>query len=256
MEVHYYLTVFPMEALIASGLEPRQFGAYMAAGPKKGSCEQIIFTEIGPGFGDHFDWEYAQRRCKPRSDGTPKHSVYLSIYRVMEFVPLDKLHSLYLTTQDGRTLELQQEPYQPPSEGGDFYIYKELCPITPIVISTLEPASFAASMTNPASKTYIPTIVFADLKMIDLEDLENTGNIGGMFIEKIDHIRECMQDIMDKKEKTNKIIDRSHLESFTYQIIREGIYIGRGKNLSFYRMKSLEELKKYHRDWARSAMIL
>ena len=37
MAVHYYLSVFPMEALIASQLDPMHFGAYMATGSKKGS---------------------------------------------------------------------------------------------------------------------------------------------------------------------------------------------------------------------------
>ena len=35
MSLHYYLSIFPTEALIASELEPDQFGAYMATGSKK-----------------------------------------------------------------------------------------------------------------------------------------------------------------------------------------------------------------------------
>ena len=65
MAIHYYLSVFPMEALIASQLDPTQFGSYMATGSKKGSKEQIIFIEVEGGFGTDFDWKDAEARCVP-----------------------------------------------------------------------------------------------------------------------------------------------------------------------------------------------
>ena len=89
MEVYYYLTVFPSEALIASQLNPEQFGAYMATGSKKGSAERLIFIEVEPGFGDYFDWKYAGERTVPHPNGDPKHSVYLSVYRALEHTPVD-----------------------------------------------------------------------------------------------------------------------------------------------------------------------
>ena len=89
MSIRYYLSVFPTEALIASMLDPVQFGAYRATGSKRGSSEQIIFIGITGEFGDAFDWEYARAQCVPHANGDPKHSVYLSIYRTLERIPLD-----------------------------------------------------------------------------------------------------------------------------------------------------------------------
>ena len=45
-------------------------------------------------------------RCVPHANGEPKHSVYLSVYRVLEHVPLSALGSLYLATRDGRVMEI------------------------------------------------------------------------------------------------------------------------------------------------------
>ena len=58
MSIHYYLSVFPMEALIASQLDPSLFATYMATGSKKGSQERIVFFEIEGGFGSDFDWKH------------------------------------------------------------------------------------------------------------------------------------------------------------------------------------------------------
>ena len=62
MALHYYLTVFPMEAMVASQLEPEQFAAYMALGDTKAAAEQLIFMEIEGGFGTFFDWSFAEKK--------------------------------------------------------------------------------------------------------------------------------------------------------------------------------------------------
>jgi predicted HD phosphohydrolase len=87
MKIRYYFSIFPMEALIASQLEPVHFGSYMATGTKKGSAEKIIFCELLHDFGDYFDWNYAHERCVPHPTGEPKNSLYLAVYRVLENIP-------------------------------------------------------------------------------------------------------------------------------------------------------------------------
>ncbi len=108
MKIHYYLTLFPVEALIASQLTPVQFGSYMATGSKKGSFENIIFIELTGEFGDYFDWKYAHEKCVPHGNGNPKNSLYLSVYRTLEHIPFSVMDTLYLTTRDGRTLPLEK----------------------------------------------------------------------------------------------------------------------------------------------------
>src|SRR6056297_2451029 len=132
--IHYYFTVFPMEALIASELEPSDFGAYMAVGTRKGSAERLIFIEVNGEWGDDFDWAYAKENCVHHENGEPKHSLYLGVYRILERIPFKALRSLYLTTRDGRSLELEKCEYVPPVQDRNFFIYKELCPVSPLVV--------------------------------------------------------------------------------------------------------------------------
>lgn len=255
MDIRYYLSVNPLEALIASQLPPHEFGRYMATGKKNGSYERIMFIELKGEFGTYFDWEYAHRRCIPHEDGRPKNSVWMSVYRALEHVELDMLGSMYLTTLDGRSLELPPGGYESPSDDWDYYVYQELCPITPLVVSRLEPSEFCGYMTDPSNKVSVPKVVFSDLKTIDFDHPEQTGNIGGAYDRNLDHLRECINDVRTQKDKPNKNVERS-VRAFSYQIINNGIYVGIDREIVQYRMPGVAELRQQHYDWARSAMII
>jgi len=84
MTIHLYLSLIP-EALIASMLEPEEFGSYYAVGSKKKSRGQAIFFEVDAKFkSSYFHIEDAVKRCVPHEDGSPKQSIYVSVYRVLE----------------------------------------------------------------------------------------------------------------------------------------------------------------------------
>jgi hypothetical protein len=255
MNRHYYLTVFPVEALIASQLEPEQFGAYMATGSKKGSHENIIFIEIEGEFGDYFDWNYAREKCVPHKNGNPKNSLYLSVYRTLEHIPFSVMNSLYLTTRDGRTLSLPKVELREHPPKKDFWVYQELCPIRPLAVSVLDPIDFTIYMTAKSTKTWVPKIIFTDLKVIDFSN-PDTGSIGPAYDRNLEHLKACIQSVQERKDKPNKIVDRSMVDRFSYQIIDKGIYVGNEETALMYPMKSIDELRQKHYDWARSAMIL
>ncbi len=255
MDIRYYLSVNPLEALIASQLSPQDFGRYMATGKKNGSYERIMFIELEGEFGSHFDWEYAKERCVPHEDGRPKNSVWMAVYRALEHVELDKLRSLYLTTPDGRTLEIPRSEYHVPNNDKDYFVYQEIAPITPLVVSRLDPAEFGKFMTDTANKVSVPKVVFSDLKTIDFDNPENTGNIGDAYDKNIEHLRECITDVRNQNDKPNKNVERS-VRSFAYQIINRGVYVAEGSNIVEYPMPSVEELRRNHYNWARSAMVL
>ena len=256
MAIRYYLSVFPLEALIASQLEPEEFGSYMAIGSRKGHHENFIFMEVKGEFGSYFDWEYARHKCVPHGDGEPKHSVYLSIYRVLEHIPLEMLGSIFLVTRDGKPLELVPAAYESPAGSPGYYVYQELCPITPLVVSILNPFDFAQYLCQYRHKIHIPKVIFTDLKIIDFNDIEHTGNLGVLYENKIEHLKDCIDVVTHRKDKLNKTLDRSHIESFSYQGINRGVYLADGENLVMYPMKTLEELKEKHYYWAKSALII
>jgi hypothetical protein len=97
VQIRYYMICSRFESLIASHLDPEAFGTYMAVGTKKLASGHVVFFEIDPGFAqltDHFRVEDIDRRCAPHPDGSPKRSKYISVYRVMEFLPLPVYRAL------------------------------------------------------------------------------------------------------------------------------------------------------------------
>ena len=256
MRIHHYLTLFPVEALIASHLEPCRFGSYMATGSKKGSYEIIMFIEIDGGFGDFFDWEYGREKCVPHQNGEPKNSLYLSVYRTLEHVPLTALRSLFLTTRDGRSLELPGKAAAERAEKRGFWVYQEICPIRPLAVSVLDPPDFARYMCDRVNKTWVPKIVFADLKVANLSPEDPSGEGTDAYDRNLEHLKDCIASVTELKAKPNKIVDRSSVDRFSYQLIGGGVYVGDGKELVAYAMKGSDELRRNHYEWGRSAMIL
>ena len=248
--MHYYLMVSPTEALIASMLDSNHFSSYMSIGPQKTAAEQLIFIELTGEFGGDFDWDYARRACKPHPDGTPKNSVYLSVYRVLERVPLSYLGPLSLVTRDGRSLQIEQRSYHPPQVWPGYALYKELCPVTPLVASTLPAEPFSRYLLDTTNHISVPAIVFAD---VDLGDLNHTDQGPGTGEDR-KHIQMCFDEIRSQPGKRSKTIDRSSNIRFTYHNIGQGIFIARHKDgLVFYPMPTREEIREHHFEWGRSA---
>ncbi|GAB6088431.1 hypothetical protein [Spirochaeta dissipatitropha] len=254
--MYCYLTIYPIEAMIASQLPPEEFGAYMATGTRKSKFEPIIFIEVESGFGDYFDWDYAHKRCVAHPDGRPKHTLYLSVYRTLEHVPLDKMKDMYLTTRDGRSLKLESEKI-PPQKNRRFHLYQELCPAHPLVVSVLNPADFALFITNPdKTKITVPSLVFCDVKIVDMNTDGPTGNVGPAYDRNSDHLHDCIREVEELASKPTKTVYRSNIERFSFQVINSGLYIGDGSSSLFFPMPDLNTLHNEHYDWARSAMLL
>jgi hypothetical protein len=254
--IRYYLTVSPVEALIASELDPETFGCYMSVGSRKGSAEQLIFIEVEEGFGDLIDWNFAKEQCVSHANGDPKSSLYMSIYRVLENVPLKNMKSMYLVTQDGRTLQLSKSECFPSDEWKGCALYKELCPVIPLVASPLAPREFAKYLVNDSHKVQVPAIVFADIKILDQDKLRDSGNVGTVSKLELDHIHDCIGQVALSGGKQTKTVDRSFCGKFTYQIIATGIYAADSTGIIFYPMPSAETLKQENYDWGRSAYII
>ncbi len=131
---HLYLSMVP-EALIASQLSPEQFGVYYAVGSVEKSRGQAIFFELDPSFRhEELPVEEGLERCHIHEDGSPKRSVYISVYRALERIPLDAILKLYLVTQDGRVLGIEPSATCPEDTAG-LHLYQEIAPVHPLVVS-------------------------------------------------------------------------------------------------------------------------
>lgn len=251
-DVHLYLSMIP-EALIASMLTPEEFGVYYAVGTAKKARGQAIFFEVDPDFRhDYFRIEEGIRRCVPHEDGSPKASIYISVYRVLEHVPLDVIQQLYLVTQDGRILSLDAGEALPGNTDG-FHLYQEIAPVNPLVVSSLGPHPFYELIVkNPTTLLRLPAICFAELRLGELAKDPEHGEVGDLPYSRIAHLRQCLRDLATKTVDA-KMVNRTQPAVFPYRTIKSGIFLGNEEDLIFFPLSPHEELRTEHYRWWRSA---
>jgi len=252
MDVHLYLSMIP-EALIASMLTPEEFGVYYAVGSAKKSRGQAIFFEIDPDFRhSYFPIEEGIRRCVPHEDGSPKRSIYISVYRALEHIPLDVIQRLYLVTQDGRVLGLESSAELPEDTAG-LHLYQEIAPVHPLIVSTLGPREFYDLIVKtPTSLLSLPAICFVELRLGELATDPERGDVRDLPYSNIGHLRQCLVDLRTKTVHS-KMVNRIQPASFPYRTIKSGVFVGNKEGLLCFSLPSQEELRaKYYR-WWRSA---
>lgn len=253
MERFLYLSIIP-ESLIASQLTPEEFGSYYAVGTRKRSRGQAIFFQVDPEFrGESFDWEEMDRHCVPHPDGRPKRSVYLSIYRVLENVPLSALMKLYLVTDDGRVLGLERGEFAAESYPAH-HLYQELCPVTPRVVSKLSPAEFCQSITNRELTVSVPRIVFCELFLNKLARDPDAAEVEDLPYPNIGHLRDCLKELETKTTKHNKAVNRGMHGELLFRTVKNGFFVGDQEEMVYFPMPTRDELEREHYEWWRSAL--
>lgn len=253
MDKYLYLSLIP-ESLIASQLPPEEFGNYYAVGTRKRSRGQAIFFEVDPGFpSEGISWEVMEQRTIPHPDGRLKRSVYLSVYRVLEHVPLEALKKLYLVTDDGRVLALDKAEYLP-DVAHSLHLYQEFCPMTPRVVSSLAPQEFCKQITNPIYPVSVPKIIFSELELEKLARDPETTDIGDLPYRNIGHLRDCLRELQVKPDKTNKQVDRGLSGQVLFRTIKNGFFVGDGTDMLYYPLPPRSQLEREYFEWWRSAL--
>lgn len=251
MTVHLYLSLIP-EALIASMLTPEEFGVYYTVGYTKKQRGQAMFVELDPDFRhEAFRIEEGIARCVPHEDGRPKKSVYISTYRVLEHVSLANVKTLYLVTKFGETLALGRSD-DLIHDDSQFYMYQELAPVSPLVVSTLNPSDFYKFILDENNLIHLPAVCFVDLRLGELAKDPEHGPVGDLPYNYIHHLRECLVALRDKTVHT-KMVDRTHRVEYPYRMINSGIYLGNKEGLAFFPLPSINDLRQKHYQWWRSA---
>ncbi|HRQ40806.1 MAG TPA: hypothetical protein PLD25_23070 [Chloroflexota bacterium] len=249
MTTHLYLSLTP-EALIASMLSPEEFGAYYTVGTTKKQHGEAIFIELDPNFRhDFFRIDEGLARCVPHADGSPKRSVYIATYRVLEHVPIEAMKRLHLVTAYGQTLALEPSSDYPEDNGG-LHMYQEIAPVTPLVVSKADPINFYNFLIkDPESMVHIPAVAFVELQLGKLAHNPETGAVEDLPYTNFHHLRECLVAIRTKPIHT-KMVNRVQAIEFPYRTIKNGIFIGNADKLVYFPLPSLDELRsKYYRWW-------
>jgi hypothetical protein len=253
MNKYIYLTATP-EALIASMLPPADFGAYLSTGTKKRNKSQVIFFEVDLSKIENLiDMESLNTRCVAKPDGSRKSSVYLSVYKSLELIPLSALMNLYLTTENGITLELKQAPYNPAADiKGKLHLYQELSPVNPLVASELSPKAFLKRLTDGSTPITLPKLFFVDLKLYDLANNPLSGSVEYLPYSNIGHLRDCLEILKGEYEKKMKTVQRIYSGKLLYRTIETGFYVGASDEILFYPYPSLAELENINYEFVRS----
>ena len=258
MKKYLYLLTTP-EALIGSMLPPEEFGNYLAVSTKKRNRGQAIFFELDP---DLMDGNFPRKRweedCKAHDDGAPKRSLYLSIYRVLETVPLKAFKNLFLTTDDGRVLELSKAEYKGElkSEEDGLHLYQQLCPVTPRIASKFNPLEFLKVITDLSRPVSVPKLFFVELMLNDLATDPKNAPIGNLPYSNIDHLRDCLLGLKKNPEKPTKTVMRFFQSDLLYRTCKNGFFVRSKDDYLYYNFPSLEELEDKHHAWLRSALTI
>jgi hypothetical protein len=253
MSKYIYLTCNP-EALVASMLPPEAFGYYLATGTKKLNRAQAIFFEVDlDKIVTFINWESLNKRCVAKPDGSPKSSVYLSVYKVLETVPVAALKSLYLTTDHGIVLELRRALFSKKTEpGSTLHLYQELCPVNPMVASSLAPTAFLKKLTDGSTPIVLPKLFFVELKLGELAVDPLSGSAENLPYPNIGHLRDCLEIIRGEYDKHMKTVNRIFSGELLYRTIESGFYVGAKDDIVFYPYPGMDELEKSNYNFFRA----
>ena len=253
MDIHLYLMCYRTEALVASQLPAEEFGSYMAVGTKKKTFGNVVFFEIDPTFqSDELHLDQVVDKCKPHPDGTPRHSKYMSLYRVLERVPLSAYGKLHLTTRDGRVLSLDGQDYDVPEAIDGPHMYAELCPLTSRIVSRLNPSAFVKRITSPETTVCVPRIFFADT----IVEQDDQGRLASYLpYRNPGHIEDCLLEVEERPNKLGKTVDRNPPLMAFYRTIDKGFYLGDSTGIKFYPYPDEATLDADHHKWWRSASM-
>jgi hypothetical protein len=256
MKKYLYFSLTP-EALIASMLPPQEFGNYQAVGSKKRTRGQSMFFEVDPDLaGDHFSMTAMEEKCVPDAKGNPKKSVYLSIYRVLEYLPIKAIKNLYLVTDDGRVLELEQSEYKEAEQPGGLHLYQELCPVVPRIASSLAPAEFMKFVTDTSKPISVPKLVFVDLRLDNLAEDPEHAIAEDLPYKNIDHVRDCLLQVRKQDRKKTKTVIRVFKGDLLYRTCNNGFFVGDQEIMLYYHLPTQTELQENHYAWWRSSLTI
>ncbi len=258
-EKHLYVIFHPVNALVASQLDPEHFAQHYTVGSSKHYEGKVIFGELDPAFRDpYFDIDHYLDLTVPHADGSPKKTKFICSYGVLEHIDLKAIRALHLVTTSGKALKLNPQPYTAVNEPGLVRIYQEICPLTNMVASTLDQRAFARYITTGTRSKGAPKILFTQYEF-DVEAFLRLNHNRDMLTSPIpgtfpNLIHDYMLELKEHPEKKTKTISlNSTLTAVSWRLIRHGFWFGHGEELLYFHLPSELELERDHYAWWRSA---
>lgn len=252
---HLYMIVFPINALVASQLEPDKFGEHYTIGSAKHFSGKVIFAELNIDFrNSYFEIDRYLDLTVPHEDGSPKKTKFISSYNVLEHVNLSAVKTLYLCTTNGKVLPIEPTEYTAYNEPGLIRIYQEIAPLETLVASTKDQRDFGKFITTQTKSKGAPKMMFTQIEF-DIENFLDSNK--GKEIFNIDlpgvnpyRFYDCITELKKNPEKLTKTISLgSLLRDISYKYLRHGFWLSAGEEMKFFPMPSEADLENKFFYW-------
>lgn len=255
---YLYAIMYPNHALLASMLPPEEFGKHYALGSSRYYHGLVIYAEIDINFrDDYFPIDKHLADVHPKPDGSPKRTKFIKSYRVLEHLDLSAFKNLYVTSVQGMVLELKPAPYTKEHKPGFIRTYQEICPLSMIVLSYMNPPEFGAYITEPDQPKGAPKVFFTQIDFdIDkfLSNLHEDPFLQSPIPNVHPHkLREQIYELRNNPYKGVKGISLdSALSKISFLRLRTGFWVAHEKELLYYPIPDRATLEREHYDWLKS----
>jgi len=250
---HLYLILHPNPSLVGSQYSPEQFARHYVAGSTRHYDGKVVFAELDPSFRHpYFPIDEAMTELVRHEDGRPKATKFISVYRVLEHVDIEKINKVYLTSPEAACLELvPDDPDQIQTRAaGVLRIFAEITPVRMLVLSKLNIMEFGDSITDASSTKSVPSLFYTQLEF-DTEAFLSDFEVNPLMQPPIPglHPSKLRDAIVDLKIKHAKISKGLALDStfnrIPYRLIRHGFMFttAEGKR-RFFRMPKARQIEE------------
>ena len=126
-----------------------------------------------------------------------------------------------------------------------------MCPVNPLVASSLAPAAFAKRLTDGSTPIVLPKLFFVELKLGDLATDPFGGSAENLPYPNIGHLRDCLEIIKGEYEKQMKTVQRVFTGEVLYRTIETGFYVGSKDDIVYYPYPKMSVLEKINYNFFR-----
>ncbi|MGE5353376.1 MAG: hypothetical protein ACM3P0_14935 [Acidobacteriota bacterium] len=252
---HLYMIVFPINALVASQLEPEKFGEHYTMLSAKHFSGKVIFAELDINFrNEYFEIDRYLSLTVPHEDGTPKRTKFISSYKVLENVDLSAIKELFLVTTNGKVLPIAPAEYTAVNEPGLIRIYQEICPLETLVASTKDQRDFGKFITTQTRSKGAPKICFTQIEF-NLEEFFRQNKNKDIITVELPGVNayrfyDCIMELKNNPDKLTKTISLgSLLRDISFKFLRHGFWFAKDEEMRFFPMPSLSELENKYFYW-------
>lgn len=258
---HLYAIMYPNQALVASQLGPEDFGKHYSVGTKRYYSGKMLFVEVDVNYrNEYFELDKYLGETVEHEDGSPKHTKFVSSYRVLEHLELSALGSLYAGTVSGETLKIEGQDYEPIQEPGRVRIIQELNPIQMLAATTYDHRALGKYLTDPKNPKGAPKLFFTQYDLdvdLFLEAWDRNplmaAPIPGVHPQKLKIVLEQL--LSNSAESTVSIGLQSVFNEVQYSQVRHGFFLASGDDLRFYPLPSQAVLERQHYAWWKSSVF-